>query len=77
MLNHTNYPQFRREGLEVIASGQIEGANKHVIQERLKIVRARWSVSGAHAKAFGRSQLFSLHPLVPFDTVRHVAFPAA
>ncbi|RIH81377.1 hypothetical protein [Calidithermus roseus] len=77
LLNHTHYPQFRREGLEVIASGQIEGANKHVIQGRLKIAGARWSVSGAHAKAFGRSQLFSLRPIVSFDTVRHVAFPAA
>ncbi|PZA05668.1 hypothetical protein DNA98_17565, partial [Meiothermus sp. Pnk-1] len=27
-LDHTDYPRFKREGIEVIGSGQIEGANK-------------------------------------------------
>jgi hypothetical protein len=77
LLNHTNYPKFKREGLEVIGSGQIEGANKHIIQGRLKIAGAHWAVSGANAKAFARSQFFTLSPTSRFDTVRHAAFPAA
>jgi len=76
-LNHTNYPRFRREGLEVIGSGQVEGANRHVIQGRLKLTGARWSESGAKAKAFARSQFFTLSPLSSFRTVRLAAFPSA
>jgi hypothetical protein len=76
-LDHTNYPKFRPEGLEVIGSGQIEGANKHVIGGRLKITGAHWAESAANAKALVRSRFFSLVPITDFDTVRHAAFPAA
>lgn len=76
-LDHTDYPRFKREGIEVIGSGQIEGANKHVIGQRLKITGAHWSESGASAKALVRSRFFSHSPVIPFHTVRHAAFPPA
>jgi hypothetical protein len=76
-LDHTDYPRFKHEGLEVIGSGQIEGANKHIIGQRLKITGAHWSVSGADAKALARSQFFTLTPVTSFDLLRLQAFPPA
>ncbi|MCX7601250.1 MAG: hypothetical protein N2Z75_04835, partial [Meiothermus sp.] len=76
-LDPTDYPRFQREGIEVIGSGQIEGANKHVIGPRLKITGAHWSESGASAKALVRSRFFSHSPVTPFHAVRHAAFPTA
>jgi hypothetical protein len=46
-LLHTTYPQFKRLGLEVIGSGEIEGTNKSVIGARLKVSGAQWAESGA------------------------------
>ncbi|ADH65098.1 hypothetical protein Mesil_3284 (plasmid) [Allomeiothermus silvanus DSM 9946] len=76
-LDLTDYPRFKREGIEVIGPGQIEGANKHVIGQRLKITGAHWSESGASAKALVRSRFFSHNPVTPFHAVRHAAFPTA
>jgi hypothetical protein len=52
LLEHTCYVRFRAEGLEVIGSGQIEGANKSVIGGRLNISGARWSEQGAQEPEF-------------------------
>jgi hypothetical protein len=39
-LLHTTYPRFKRLGLEVIGSGEIEGANKRPCSKRPKPVSA-------------------------------------
>lgn len=74
LLNHTCYPKFRAEGLKVIGSGQIEGANKSVIGGRLNISGAHWSEEGARSMAFVRSQYYSHRPLTNFHEVRRQAF---
>jgi hypothetical protein len=42
------YPQFLAQGLP-IATGVIEGACRHLIQDRLGITGARWGLAGAEA----------------------------
>jgi hypothetical protein len=77
IFEHTAYPKFKAEGLVVIGSGEIEGANKSVIGARLKVSGAQWGVAGADGKAFARGMLFSKRRVVGFDQVRHAAFPRA
>ena len=43
-----DYPTFLARGLP-IASGVIEGACRHLIQDRLGITGARWDLPGAEA----------------------------
>ena len=74
LLDHTCYPRFKAEGIEVIASGQIEGANKSVIGNRLNLSGALWSEPGACAMAYARAQFHSYDPLIPIETIRHQAF---
>jgi hypothetical protein len=76
-LDHTCYPRFRAEGLEVIGSGQIEGANKSVIGARLNISGAHWSQEGAQGMVFARAEYYSHRVLTDFHQVRHQAFPRA
>lgn len=77
LLDHTCYPRFRAEGLEVIGSGQIEGANKSVIGSRLNLSGARWSEGGAQGMVFVRAEYYSHRALTDFHQVRHQAFPRA
>ena len=42
------YPEFLAQGLP-IATGVIEGACRHLIQDRLGITGARWGLAGAEA----------------------------
>jgi len=77
LLEHTCYPKFLKEGIEVIGSGQIEGANKSVIGGRLNISGAHWSEEGARSMAFVRSQYYSHRPLTNFHEARQQAFPTA
>jgi hypothetical protein len=77
LLDHTCYPRFRAEGLEVIGSGQIEGANKSVIGGRLNISGAHWSEEGAQGMVFVRAEYHSHRVLTDFHQVRHQAFPRA
>jgi hypothetical protein len=74
-LLHTTYPRFKRLGLEVIGSGEIEGANKSVIGFRLKVSGAQWSESGANAKSFNRGMWASARNIIAFDDARFEAFP--
>jgi hypothetical protein len=74
-LLHTTYPRFKGLGLEVIGSGEIEGANKSVIGSRLKVSGAQWSESGANAKSFNRGMWASARNIVAFDDSRFEAFP--
>jgi hypothetical protein len=74
-LLHTTYPRFKRLGLEVIGSGEIEGANKSVIGARLKVSGAQWDVSGASAKSFARAMDSSSQKLVSLEEARLRAFP--
>ena len=76
-LLHTTYPRFKKLGLEVIGSGEIEGANKSVIGSRLKVSGAQWVESGASAKSFVRGMNSSSRKLVSFDEARFKAFPRA
>ena len=76
-LLHTTYPRFKTLGLEVIGSGEIEGANKSVIGARLKVSGAQWIESGASAKSFVRGMNSSSRKLVSFDEARFKAFPRA
>ena len=76
-LLHTTYPRFKKLGLEVIGSGEIEGANKSVIGSRLKVSGAQWAESGASAKSFVRGMNSSSRKLVSFDEARFKAFPRA
>lgn len=77
LLDHTCYPRFRAEGIEVIASGQIEGANKAVIGHRLNLSGAHWSESGATFMAFARADYHAERSITAFDSVRQAAFPQA
>jgi hypothetical protein len=77
LLGHTNYPAFRARGLEVIGSGQIEGANKAVIGARLNVCGAHWTVSGANGMVFARAERASERPITHFHTIRHLAFSHA
>jgi hypothetical protein len=74
-LLHTTYPRFKSLGLEVIGSGEIEGANKSVIGSRLKVSGAQWSESGANAKSFNRGMWASARNIVAFEDSRFEAFP--
>jgi hypothetical protein len=74
-LLHTTYPRFKRLGLEVIGSGEIEGANKSVIGSRLKVSGAQWSESGANAKSFNRGMWASARNIIAFEDARFEAFP--
>lgn len=76
-LDHTRYPAFKAEGIEVIGSGQVEGANKSLVGARLKVSGAQWSESGANGKAFARAEYFAERSVVKFDVVRLSAFPQA
>lgn len=76
-LLHTTYPRFKALGLEVIGSGEIEGANKSVIGARLKVSGAQWVECGASAKSFVRAMNSSVRALVSFDEARFHAFPRA
>lgn len=75
LLDHTCYPQFKQEGIVVIGSGQIEGANKAVIGGRLNLSGAHWSERGACSMALARAQFHSVRPIMPLDHIRHQAFP--
>lgn len=77
LLEHTCYPSFKAQGIEVIGSGQIEGANKFVIGGRLNLCGAHWSEHGARAMAFARAQYYSHRTLNDFNHIRHIAFPQA
>jgi len=77
LLEHTAYPRFKAEGILVIGSGQIEAANKQLIAQRLDRSGCRWKEPGANAKALVRAQFFSTSPIIPFEQVRHNAFPIA
>lgn len=76
-LGRMAYPAFKREGFEVIGSGQVEGANKSVLAARLRVSGAIWSEVGADAKAFARGLWASRRRVVEFDQVRLIAFPRA
>ena len=76
-LLNTTYPKFKALGLEVIGSGEIEGANKSVIGSRLKVSGAQWSACGAHSKGFARGMWASQREVMQFDQVRFEAFPRA
>lgn len=74
MLDHTCYPKFKAEGIEVIGSGQIEGANKALIGGRLNVSGARWCEAGGRGMAFVRGEYFSYRPVTDFHTTRQQAF---
>ena len=77
LLGHTDYPAFRARGLEVIGSGQIEGANKAVIGARLNVCGAHWTVLGANDMVFARAERVSERPITHFHTIRQLAFGQA
>jgi hypothetical protein len=76
-IDHTCYPKFKAEGIEVIGSGQVEGANKSMIGARLKISGAKWSVAGANGMGCARAEHYSTKRVIPFDFLRLVTFPQA
>jgi len=76
-LEHTTYPKFKAQGIEVIGSGQVEGANKSLIGARLKVSGARWREQGANGKAFARAEYEAERCVVVFDVVRQRAFKQA
>lgn len=57
-----DYPTFRDRGLP-IASGAIESAARHLVQDRLKRPGARWSEKGAQGVLAVRCRLSSQRPL--------------
>ena len=57
-----DYPTFRTRGLP-IASGAIESAARHLVQDRLKRPGARWSEEGAAAVLAVRCRLSSQRSL--------------
>jgi hypothetical protein len=77
VLNHTCYPKFKAEGIEVIGSGQVEGANKSMIGARLKLSGAKWNLSGANGMSCARAEQYSGERIIPFDFLRLVTFPQA
>jgi hypothetical protein len=74
-LDHTTYPKFKNEGIEVIGSGQVEGANKAVFSQRLKLSGARWLPNLANAKALARADYFAFQSMIDFHHIRKLAFP--
>ena len=74
-LDHTTYPKFKLEGIEVIGSGQVEAANKAVFSQRLKLSGARWLPHLANAKALARAEYFAAQPIADFHQIRQLAFP--
>jgi len=52
------YADFREQGI-YIGSGAIESANKYAIQDRLKRAGMKWSIRGANAIAYLRTQYLS------------------
>lgn len=74
-LDHTTYPKFKHEGIEVIGSGQVEGANKAVFAQRLKLSGARWLPDLANAKALARAEFYAAQPIVELHQIRKLAFP--
>jgi hypothetical protein len=74
-LDHTTYPKFKDEGIEVIGSGQVEGANKAVFSQRLKLSGARWLPTLANAKALARAEFYANQPIAEFHYIRKRAFP--
>lgn len=75
-LGMTDYPRFKRLGLENIASALVEAANKSVIGARLNLSGAIWSSDGAFGMVQARADSFSFAPIVPFLSLRHSAFPS-
>ena len=71
-----DYPEYRRQGWP-IGSGQIEGANKSVIGHRLKRSGQHWSRSGAAGMAAVRARSASKTKSLPFQSLRHRAFPVS
>lgn len=74
-LDHTTYPKFKHEGIEVIGSGQVEGANKAIFSQRLKLSGARWLPNLANAKALARAEYYAAQPMADFHQIRQLAFP--
>ena len=74
-LDHTTYPKFKQEGIDVIGSGQVEGANKAVFSQRLKLSGARWLPNSANAKALARAEYYATQPIADFHHIRLLAFP--
>jgi hypothetical protein len=70
------YADFRKQGWP-IGSGQIEGANKSVINARMDRGGMFWSRSGIGRMAALRSGQCSRHPLVGFHETRLQAFNPA
>lgn len=68
------YPTYRARGWP-IGSGQIEGVNKSVIGGRMKGSGMHWSRSGATGMAALRAYGDHRHHVIPFDDIRHHAFP--
>ena len=68
------YPTYKSRGWP-IGSGQIEGVNKSVIGGRMKGSGMHWSRSGASNMAALRAYGDHRMPLIPFDTIRHAAYP--
>ena len=52
------YDRFRKKGY-YIGSGAIEAANKYAVQSRLKKTGMRWTIEGANAIAFLKTQYHS------------------
>lgn len=68
------YPTYKTRGWP-IGSGQIEGVNKSVIGGRMKGSGMHWSRSGASNMAALRAYGDNRTLLIPFDTIRHAAYP--
>lgn len=68
------YPTYKARGWP-IGSGQIEGVNKSVIGDRMKGSGMHWSRSGATGMAALRANGDNRVPLIPFDAIRHQAYP--
>jgi hypothetical protein len=67
------YPSFKKRGFP-IGSGEMEGANKMVIGNRMKRGGMHWSKSGARRMSCLRSQVKSKSRVYDFHLVRHQAF---
>lgn len=71
-----DYPRYREQDWP-IGSGQIEGANKSVIGHRLKRSGQHWSRTGAAGMAALRARSASKTNPLPFQSLRHRAFPVS
>ena len=60
------YPELLAQGLP-IATGVIEGACRHLIQDRLGITGARWGLAGAEAVL----KLRAIHSSSDWDAYWH------